>query len=120
VNTNGHKQIDSLDSIAEEYLLCRVIGHNWQTHDVRVSRKLAEIHRILKCRTCSTLRVQVLTLDGYPVPSKSHYVYPEQQDIDANRYVLKGVGHLSADDRAKIRVMSTQQMKATQQDWKEK
>jgi hypothetical protein len=52
-----------------------------------------------------------LTLDGYILPGESHYQYPENQDPDAEPYVLKGVGRLSVDDRARIRVMDTSAMK---------
>jgi hypothetical protein len=41
----------------------------------------------------------------------SFYRYPEQLDPDAEPHVLKGVGRLSVDDRARIRVLDTNQMK---------
>jgi hypothetical protein len=100
----------TLEDIPEEFLLCRDLGHAWMPSDVKVVRKLSEIHRILVCRSCPTQRVQVLDMQGYRLRSK--YVYPEDQDPDAAPYKLKGVGHLSADDRASVRVMSTNHMKS--------
>ena len=59
-------------------------------------------------------RVQVLRLDGYVVPGKSHYVYPEQQDSHAEPYALKGIGRLTVSDNTAIWVLSTQQMRGKQ------
>jgi hypothetical protein len=112
VTSNGQRPIDG---IPDGWLQCRDLGHSFAPHQVKVSRKRGEIHRILKCRNCPTLRVQVLTLDGYRV--RSRYEYPEQQDSEATPYVLKGVGHLSVDDNAAIRVASTQHMRSTKGDW---
>jgi len=88
----------TVDDIRDEYLLCRDLGHAWAPYDVRVSRKAGQIERVLQCRSCPTQRVQILDLDGYNKRSK--YDYPEG-------YLLKGIGHLSVDDRAHVRVMST-------------
>jgi hypothetical protein len=52
--------------------------------------------------------VQVLDPDWYIVPGRGHYMYPEQADSEAAPYLLKGVGHLSTADRARIRNMSAQ------------
>ncbi len=111
MNGNGHKPIRSLEQIPDEYLICRDLCHNWQPSDVRINRRAREIERVLRCRNCSTIRTQVLTLDGYLISGQSFYTYPEQQDADADPYVLKGVGRLSVDDRAAIRVLSTEYMR---------
>ena len=84
--------------ILDEFLLCRDLGHAWAPHDVRVSRKLGEIHRVLQCRSCPTQRTQVLSMDGEI--RRNRYEYPEG-------YVLRGLGHLSVADRAAVRVAST-------------
>lgn len=111
MTTNGHKEINTINDIADEYLGCRDWGHSWVWVDikyVRERRRIIEIHRIFRCRECGTHRVQVLDPDWYIIPGRSHYTYPEQADTEAQPYLLKGVGHLSAADRAKIRGMSTQ------------
>lgn len=94
----------TIDDIPDEFLLCRDLGHAWAPHDVRISRKYGEIHRILQCRSCPTQRTQILSLDGEI--KRSRYEYPEG-------YVLVGVGHLSVADRAHVRVMSTGHMRST-------
>ena len=71
---------------------------------MKISRRYGEIHRILQCRSCPTQRTQILSMDGGIMRSK--YAYPEG-------YVLPGIGHLSVDDRAHVRVMSTNRMTAT-------
>lgn len=101
----------SIEDIPEEFLLCRDLGHAWAPFDVKVSRKAQEIHRILQCRSCPTQRIQILDTNGYRLRSK--YVYPEDVDKDAAPYKLKGVGRLSADDNASVRVMSINHMKKT-------
>ena len=104
------KKVDDIQDIPDEYLLCRDLGHSWAPHDVRVSRKAGEIHRILQCRSCPTQRVQILDMNGYRKSSK--YVYPEDMDKEATPYKLKGVGHLRIDDLAAIRVMSTNRLRS--------
>jgi hypothetical protein len=104
------KTPSTIDDIPDAYLLCRDLGHAWAPHDVKISRKFGEIHRILQCRSCPTQRVQVLDMNGYRLRSK--YVYPEDVNSEAAPYKLHGIGHLSVDDRANVRVMSTNQIKA--------
>ncbi len=101
-NKDGNRP-PSIDDIPDDYLLCRDLGHAWAPHDVKVSRKAGEIHRVLKCRNCPTERTQILSTSGFIV--RSRYEYPEG-------YVLPGIGRLSSDDRAHIRVSSTQHMTA--------
>ena len=98
------KARQSIDDIPDEFLLCRDLGHAWAPHDVKISRKFGEIHRILQCRSCPTQRTQILDMDGYA--KRSRYEYPEG-------YVLRGVGRLSVADRAHVRVISTNHMKAS-------
>ena len=109
--TNGHKSIRSVDDISDTYLICRDFGHFWKPYDVTINRKAGEIQRILVCGNCPTQRTQVLTLDGYLIPGRSFYRYPEQLDHDADPYCLKGFGRLSVDDRARIRVLDTNNIK---------
>jgi hypothetical protein len=95
----------TIDDISDQFLECRDYGHAWRASDVKISRKAQEIHRVFAClHDCGTLRTQVLSSDGYIL--RSFYTYPEG-------YVLPGIGRLSVDDRARIRVMGTQQLKAT-------
>jgi hypothetical protein len=100
----AEKELKTIDDIRDEFLLCRDLGHAWAPHDVKISRKYGEIHRILQCRSCPTQRTQILSMDGEI--KRSRYEYPEG-------YVLKGVGYLSVADRAHVRVISTNHMRAT-------
>lgn len=103
------KPQQSIDDIPDEFLLCRDLGHAWAPFDVKISRKYGEIHRVLQCRSCPTQRTQILSMDGSIMRSK--YEYPEN-------YVLTGVGRLSSADRAHVRVMSTNTMKASARELK--
>lgn len=100
--TKPDEHPQTIDDIPTEYLICRDLGHAWAPHDVKISRKYGEIHRVLQCRQCPTQRTQVLGIDGGL--KKNRYEYPEH-------YTLRGVGRLSIDDRAHIRVASTNVMK---------
>lgn len=105
---NGHKPEVGVEQIADIYLICRDLGHQWSAYDVHITR--TEIQRSLQCRNCSTIRHQTLTKHGYIVPNQSRYEYPEQQDPDAEPYVLKGIGRMTVDARAQIRVMSSEHL----------
>lgn len=106
---NGHQP--SVGDISDQYLVCRDLGHNWAPHDVHFTRH--DIQRTFKCRHCETLRHQTLTRAGYIVAGRTRYEYPEQQTPDADPYVVKGLGRLSVDDRAAIRVASSQRMRSS-------
>jgi hypothetical protein len=108
VTANGKRP--TVDDVPDEYLMCRDLRHHWLPHDVKVSRKAGEIHRVLWCANCPTQWVQVFTLDGYRV--RSRHIYPEQQDSEATPYVLKGMGRLTVDDLAAIRVQSIARYRA--------
>lgn len=107
--TNGHRPNVSVDSIAEQYLWCRSVQHEWHAHDVDVTR--TEYRVETRCARCSTHRVQVLDKRGYILPGRSFYVYPEQQvGSDAAPYLIKGLGRLDVSDRARLRVLSIKQI----------
>ncbi|ORW33252.1 hypothetical protein AWB91_08990 [Mycobacterium paraense] len=109
MTSNGHGLV-GVEDIADLYLVCRDLGHTFRPYDVHITR--TEIQRSLQCANCGTIRHQALTKNGYIIPGRSRYEYPEQQDPDAEPYCLKGHGRMTVDDRAQIRVMSSQLMKA--------
>jgi len=83
--------------------LARDPGNNWQPHGVRVHRRAGEIERVLLCPNCETLRTQVLSLDGYLLPT--WHLCPEQQlDSEAEPTSSK-VSAGSTWMRTQIRVM---------------
>lgn len=86
----------ALSNVAASSYGCRDVGHSWAPYDAVIERKF--IQRILKCRNCTTLRIQ--TLDkNYDVVSNT-YRYPDG-------YLVEGAGRLSASDRARIRAWTT-------------
>lgn len=94
----------TIADISDTFLACRDFGHAWRPHDVRIDKKYAEIHRVFAClHGCGTERTQVLSQQGYIV--RNFYAYAEG-------YVLNGVGRLSAEDRAEIRMMGTNYLKS--------
>jgi hypothetical protein len=102
--TNGEKPQGSIEDISDVFLACRDFGHAWRPHDVRIDRKYKEIHRVFSClHNCGTERTQVLSPNGHIV--RNFYTYPDG-------YVILGLGRLSIDDRAQIRVMGTNFLKA--------
>jgi hypothetical protein len=90
-SSNGHN-----------YDHCRGLGHRFEPYDVHVTR--SDIHVSLQCPNCTTIRHFTLTRDGYIIPGKSRYEYPEQQDADAEPYCRRGQGRVTVDDRAGWRV----------------
>lgn len=101
---NGEVPPKTIDDILDQFLACRDYGHAWRAHDVKIDRKYKEIHRVFSClHDCGTQRTQVLSPSGLIV--RSFYSYPDD-------YLLPGVGRLSINDRARIRVMGTEHMKA--------
>jgi len=102
--------MSSINDIPDEYLACRDLGHAFQPWDVRRFRQ--EYERVLRCSRCSTFKTQVLDRRGYI--QRSWYQYPEQQMENGHAaYVLKGIGRMTVDMRAEIRVMSSEQMRKT-------
>jgi hypothetical protein len=88
----------ALDRMADVYLDCRDIGHQWQRAGSKFVEKKRQIEQIFVCR-CTTRRVRRLALDGTII--SSFYEYPEG-------YVLPlGSGLMTASDRAHVRLRMT-------------
>lgn len=90
--------MSDIDSIPERYLWCRDVMHAWDPYNARMNRNKVtrrnEIHQVLICTRCSTLKTRVLTTNGEPI--RNSYVYP-------NGYLLKDKGRMTPADRAMIR-----------------
>jgi hypothetical protein len=86
---------DFIEALPDAYLLCRELGHTWKPW--RASTDGRAYDRVLKCPRCKTERHQVLTMRGHVVSNR--YEYPE-------RYLTKGLGSLSGDDRDSLRLAS--------------
>jgi hypothetical protein len=74
---------------------CRDYGHSWAPF--RGGRVAGGFERQLACGRCHTVRRQFITARG--VIESNRYVYPEH-------YQIEGLGPISGDDRAKVRVAS--------------
>lgn len=108
---NGHKPNVGIGDIADSYLLCRsriMGGHDWRSFDVAVTRYEYRVET--ECSQCGTHRVQIFDKQGYIKPDRSFYRYPEQMDTEAQPYLMKGLGRLNTDDRARLRVLSIKQI----------
>lgn len=82
-------------SLTDQQLVCRDLHHAWEYGTVtRV--KGAGFTRTLHCRSCGTLKVQVLDRHGYLLKSKYEY---------AEGYVRPaGAGHISKEENAEFRL----------------
>jgi hypothetical protein len=103
VKDQDHPARADLDQVAEfaetlsdEYLLCRRLGHVWGPFQARVNARTMAIHEVLRCRRCKTKKVMD-TLRGYI--ESSHYNHPEG-------YLNKGTGANTREGRAIIRLAS--------------
>lgn len=63
------------EGLGDRALHCRELGHNWRPLTAAWDRKARVFDRRLRCPSCRTERVQVLSQRGEIV--SSHYVYPK-------------------------------------------
>jgi hypothetical protein len=93
--------------LSDKWLHCRELGHQWKPLTVSFDRKGGAYDRRLRCPSCRTVRIQVLTASGHVVSNR--YDYPDG-------YLAKGVqtGTLHRDDfrlEAIVRFLSATQGK---------
>lgn len=62
-------------SLSAKALHCRELGHEWRDHTVRWDRKARCYERSLICRSCRTIRRQVLDSNAHVITNA--YTYPE-------------------------------------------
>jgi len=76
--------------LSDRTLHCRELGHQWKPLTVSWDRTASVYDRRLRCPSCKTIRVQMLTDHGHVVSNR--YVYPDG-------YLAKGVtvGDLNRD-----------------------
>lgn len=93
----GQTSSDLELAIAEmkpEFVRCRDGNHHWMPHTVRTASYGYE--RIRKCDSCMSFRSTLLDHRGYVIEDKGiNYT---------DGYVLVGLGRLSGDDRAAVRL----------------
>jgi len=90
--------VSTVNDIPEQYLWCRDVMHSWDPYDYKQARNKVmrrnEMHQILRCARCATLKTRVMTASGDML--RSYYVYPDG-------YLLKDHGPMTPADRAMIR-----------------
>lgn len=60
-------------SLNDKQLHCRELGHEWRDHTVAWDQKARVFDRALRCRSCGTVRRQVLDRRGHVI--RNGYVY---------------------------------------------
>lgn len=89
--------------IPEEFLWCRDVMHAWDPYNAKVSHnkvtRRREMHQILICTRCGTLKTRVMTLGGEML--RNSYSYPDG-------YLLNEQGLMTPADRAMIRKINLQ------------
>jgi hypothetical protein len=89
--------MSTVNDIPEQYLECRDLMHSWQPYDAKMLRSPVtgqrEIHRVLRCIRCQTLKTQRLTPRGDIIAHSYSY---------AEHYLLKG-GRLPRAERGRLR-----------------
>ena len=83
--------------LTQTYRQCRDFGHAWAAYTARWDKEVKAFHRVLRCARCETERSQWVSQTG-SLGSNSYY-YPDGYSAP------KGVGRLTADERAEIRLM---------------
>jgi hypothetical protein len=89
--------------VPEQFLWCRDVMHSWDAYNARVSRnkitRRNEIHQVLLCARCGTLKTRIMTTSGDLL--RNSYSYPDG-------YLLKDHGPMTPADRATIRRINYQ------------
>jgi len=95
--TATKEKTKTIDDVREEHLECRDHMHSWEPYNARELKRGKVVERILRCERCKTLKRQTLVIKrGRAFLSAGSYKYAEG-------YLIKGMGHVSQDDRAKLR-----------------
>jgi hypothetical protein len=82
------------------YVRCRTWRHAWGPYDVETLPRRSGYVQTLRCERCGALRWYTLDRRG-DVTSRGGRRYPDG-------YLLRGIGRLDEDDRARLRLMSVE------------
>lgn len=87
----------SIDDVREEHLECRDYMHSWKPYTAKEVKKGRVVERVLRCERCKTLKKQTLAIRrDRAFLSTGSYQYAEG-------YLIKGMGHVTQEDKAKLR-----------------
>jgi hypothetical protein len=99
-NSEHLSRLSEIQGVAKDlptkFIVCRDLNHNWAPHDLKFYTDGSR-DRIVRCRSCSTKRIMVISSRGMMV--SSHYEYPEG-------YLIQGLGLLAGEERGLIRLES--------------
>ena len=71
----GTDAADFASNLSDRWLACRELGHTWKPLTVQWATKDRVYDRRLRCSSCRTVRVQVLSKYGHTISNR--YIYPE-------------------------------------------
>jgi len=80
-----------------DHLQCRDFGHSWRPRTARWIETEKCYETELRCQRCTSIRLRYLSARGDIISSRYQY---------ADGYTVKGLGRLTGDDRAQIRLES--------------
>lgn len=66
---------DFVGDLSDRLLHCRELGHTWKPLTVSWDKSSSSYDRRLRCPSCRTVRVQLLTSTGHVVSNR--YQYPD-------------------------------------------
>lgn len=100
--------MSGVTDIPEQFLWCRDVLHSWDPYNAKISRnnvaRRREMHQVLICTRCGTLKTRIMTLTGEML--RNSYVYPDG-------YLLKDHGPMTPADRAQIRKINISKAEKT-------
>jgi hypothetical protein len=89
----------AVKDMPDGHVHCRTLGHVWAHRTV--DRHQKGFIQILGCKSCDTIKEQIISRQGEILSSHTTY---------APGYLLKGLGRLRADTKAIVRVASLVKM----------
>ena len=92
--------VQTVDDVRDDHLECRDYMHSWKPYAAKEIQKGRMVERVLRCERCKTLKQQTLVIKrGRAFLSTGSYKYAEG-------YLIKGMGHITQEDKAKLRFRS--------------
>jgi hypothetical protein len=96
--SSGEPDLDAfVAGLTDRVLHCRELGHVWKPLTARWDGDASCYDRRLRCNSCRTVRIQLLTRSGHPVSNR--YVYPDG-------YLAKGTTHNANRDVFRIEAIT--------------
>lgn len=84
---------DALETIQDDHLVCRDVGHSWRQYTVRKAK--GGFERSMFCRQCKTARHQFVSNRGEILSNQYSYV---------EGYQFRGLGRIVSEGKALVRL----------------